>query len=79
MSEQLLDAAVDEAINEFELPDDHFLCCADNISAVKAMIRGDCSSVDATKKWLYSIVCNERSGELLWINSDRFFGGVYMI
>lgn len=67
MSEKLLEAAVHEAVTEFELPEDHFLCCEDNITAVKAMIRGDSSGVDAPKKWLYSIVCNERSGALLWV------------
>jgi hypothetical protein len=67
MSEQLLDVAVQEAINDNDLPGDHFLCCADNIAAAKAIIRGDSSRVDPAKTWLYSIVCNERSGVLFWI------------
>ena len=53
-----------QAVAEANLPADHFLCCPDNIAAVKAMIRGDSTAVEAPKKWLYSIVCNERSGNL---------------
>lgn len=65
MSERLLEAAVQETVAECSLPADHFLCCQDNLAAVKAMIRGDSTAVEAPKKWLYSIVCNDRSGELL--------------
>lgn len=65
MSERLLEAAVKETVEECSLPAGHFLCCPANLAAVKAMIRGDSSAVEAPKKWLYSIVCNDRSGEFL--------------
>lgn len=64
MSEKLLDAAVQEAVTSYELPKYHFLRNPDNVDAVKAMIRGDAGGVPAPKKWLYNIVCNDRSGEL---------------
>lgn len=62
MSERLLDLAVDEVVEELNLPEDHFLRNPANITAVKRMIRGDATKVPAEKRWLYTIVCNEQSG-----------------
>jgi hypothetical protein len=62
MSEKLLDLAVEEACNTFKLPADHFLRNSTNITAAKKMIAGDAQDVGPEKAWLYSIVCNKKSG-----------------
>lgn len=62
MSEKLLDLAVEEACNMFNLPADHFLRDNSNITAAKNMIAGEPRFVGAEKAWLYTIVCNKKSG-----------------
>lgn len=65
MSEKLLDLAVEEACDMFHLPADHFLRNSSNITAAKNMIAGDAQNVQPEKAWLYTIVCNKKSGECL--------------
>lgn len=65
MSEKLLDLAVEEACGMFHLPADHFLRNSSNIAAAKNMIAGESKDVQPEKAWLYTIVCNKKSGEYL--------------
>lgn len=62
MSEKLLDLAVEEACEVYNLAEDHFLRNTANIAAAKNMIAGGGTDISPEKAWLYSIVCNKRSG-----------------